>query len=191
MGKAVAILGSRNPAGQTARATDAVLEGLCAAGWEVRKEFLPTLRIERCRQCDERGWGDCRARGSCVIEDDFAALVEAIRNSDCVVFATPVYFGDLSESFRAFTDRLRRICRHENGRAGIEGKRALALCVAGGGGGGSPACAESLDRVLRTIGFDLVDVIPLRRQNLAFKLTILPQHGKWLAAGAPESWPGP
>lgn len=186
--RAVAILGSRNPEGQTARATNALLDGFRSAGGQVEAFYLPQMSIESCRQCDERGWGTCRSEGRCCIEDDLHALVAAIRAADVAVFATPVYFGDLSESMRAFTDRLRRTCMHDAGKAGITGKVAAGICVAGGGGGGGPTCAVSLERVLRTCGFDLVDVVPARRQNLAMKLPILSETGKWLAAGAPEQW---
>ena len=86
-----------------------------------------------------------------MIDDDFASLVERIRSSDAAVFATPVYFSDLSESMRAFLDRLRRICRHESGRAGIEGTPAVGICVAGGGGGGAPACVVALEKVLMPV----------------------------------------
>ena len=185
--KVAMISGSRNPEGQTARAAEALLAGLESQGVLTERFFLPAMAIERCRQCDERGWGTCLSQGQCEIEDDFGSLVEHIRQSDAVVFATPVYFGDLSESMRAFTDRLRRITMHENGKRGIEGKQAIGICVAGGGGGGGPACTVSLEKVLRTAGFDLVDIIPARRQNLAFKLGILEATGKWLAAGAPEA----
>jgi multimeric flavodoxin WrbA len=178
--KLVAILGSRNPEGQTARATDALLEGAASTGWEVDRAFLPELQIERCRQCDEKGWGTCRTEGQCTIQDDLAALVDQIRAADAAVFATPVYFGDLSESMRAFTDRLRRIARHEAGRAGITEKRAIGVCVAGGGGGGGPSCSVSLEKVLRTCGFDVVDMIPARRQNLDLKREVLRVTGRWL-----------
>ena len=177
----VAILGSRNPQGQTARATDALLEGIADAGWKVARAYLPELEVERCRQCEDKGWGICRTEGRCVIEDDLAELVDQIRAADAVAFATPVYFGDLSESLRAFTDRLRRITRHEAGRMGITDKRAVGICVAGGGGGGAPSCSVSLEKVLRTCGFDVVDMIPARRQNLDMKCDVLRVTGKWLA----------
>jgi multimeric flavodoxin WrbA len=157
------------------------LEGAASAGWDIERTFLPELRIERCRQCDENGWGTCRTEGQCEIEDDLAALVDRIRAADAVVFATPVYFGDLSESMRAFTDRLRRMARHEVGRAGITDKRAIGICVAGGGGGGGPACSVSLEKVLRTCGFDVVDMVPARRQNLGLKCEVLRITGRWLA----------
>ena len=167
------ISGSRNPQGQTAKAADASLDGAAGAGAQVETVFLPLRGMERCRQCEDNGWGKCRAEGWCVIEDDFAGLVQKIRAADMVVFATPVYYSDLSESIRAFTDRLRRMCMHEAGKAGIEGKLAIGICVAGGGGGGAPACCASLERVLARCGFDLVDVVPVRRQNLQWKLRVM------------------
>ena len=179
---AVLICGSRNPNGQTAQAADAVLRGLAKAGVPVEKVFLPALKIERCRQCDDNGWGLCRREGRCVIEDDFSGLVERLRPAHATVFATPVYYADLSESLRAFTDRLRRICTHEAGRMSIKGKPVIGVCVAGGGGGGSPACCTSLERVLATCGLDVVDMIPVRRQNLQAKLPALELAGQSLAS---------
>jgi multimeric flavodoxin WrbA len=181
--KFVIVLGSRNPAGQTARAAQALQEGLVEAGATGELVYLPTLQIERCRQCEDNGWGICRSEGQCVIEDDLASVVGQIRAADVAVFATPVYFGDQSESMRAFTDRLRRISRTQEHRRGIAGKPAVGLCVAGGGGGGAPSCTVSLEKVLRTCGFDVVDVVPVRRQNLEFKLQLLKATGQWLATG--------
>jgi multimeric flavodoxin WrbA len=179
--KIMAILGSRNPEGQTARATHALIEGLQAEGADCEEVFLPTLQIERCRQCEDNGWGICRSEGRCTIDDDFAAIVDKIRAADGVVFATPVYYSDLSESMRAFTDRLRRTRRHPDGATGLSGKPAIGICVAGGGGGGGPACAVSLEKVLRTCEFDMLDLIPVRRQNLEMKLGVLNYTGKWFA----------
>ncbi len=184
--KVMVISGSRNPQGQTAQAADALIEGLRSQGAEAEVVFLPTKNIERCRQCDDRGWGDCRSEGRCVIEDDFASLVDAIKSADCAAFATPVYFSDLSESMRAFLDRLRRIAIHEAPKADLAGKPTIGICVAGGGGGGAPPCTVSLEKVLTTCGFDVVDMIPVRRQNLTMKLEVLAVVGKWLF-GCPTS----
>ncbi|MCX5642887.1 MAG: flavodoxin family protein [Candidatus Omnitrophica bacterium] len=188
--KTLIILGSRNPKGQTARAARAVFEGLASEGGKGEKVFLPQKKIELCRQCDINGWGICRTEGRCVIEDDFSLLVGKIRKADTVVFATPVYFSDLSESLCAFLDRLRRITRHESGKRGISDKPALGICVAGGGGRGAPACAVSLEKVLNICGFNVVDVIPISRQNLDVKLSALEAIGKWLTTcESPESKP--
>jgi multimeric flavodoxin WrbA len=179
--KTLIISGSRNPEGQTAQAAGAFLEGIRAAGGEGEIVFLPEMTVERCRQCDADGWGICRSEGRCVIDDDFAGLVDRARNADLVCFATPVYFGDLSESMKAFIDRLRRICRHENGKRSIAGTPAAGICVAGGGGGGSYHCCVCLERALGQIGMDTVDLVPVRRQNLEMKKDVLRATGRHLA----------
>jgi multimeric flavodoxin WrbA len=179
--KIVAILGSRNHHGQTARACDALLKG--AAGAKVSRLFLPELKIDHCHQCEPSGWGSCLKKGKCSVADDFVKVSDAIRKADAVVFATPVYFSDLSESLRAFLDRLRRTSWREAGNSGIAGKPAVGICVAGGGGGGAPNCAVSLERVLTTCGFDVLDLVAVRRQNLPMKQKTLKILGKWLVTG--------
>ena len=178
--KVLCILGSRNPEGQTARAAQALLKGVSTQGHESELIILPELSVERCRQCENDGWGLCRKQGQCVIKDDIIVLIEKIRKADAIVFATPVYFGDLSESMRAFLDRLRRVCRHADDKCGVPGKPAVGICVAGGGGGGAPNCTVSLKAILQHCGFNVVDMVPARRQNLEMKLKVLPIVGAWL-----------
>ncbi len=180
--QAIAILGSRDTAGKTARCTEAMLEGVRQAGGETSTVYLPHLDIERCRQCDNNGWGLCRREGRCVIEDDFADVVAQLRAADAAVFANPVYYGDLSESMRAFTDRLRRIGTGTGGKEGLSDKPTVGVCVAGGGGGGAPSCCASLEKVLRTVDLDVVDLVPVRRQNMTLKADVLRRTGAWLAA---------
>lgn len=185
--KTIILIGSRNHEGKTARAVAALAEGLAEGKAEVETVFLTEKNIERCRQTDRDGWGTCIKQGSCEIKDDFPALVGELRQADLFVFATPVYWGDLSESMRAFLDRLRRTCIHDNGKKGIAGKPAIGICVAGGGGGGSPRCVDALQHVLGHCGIDVFDVVPARRQNLDLKLVVLRETGRWLAAN-PAVW---
>ena len=42
----------------------------------------------------------------------------------------------------------------------------------------------SLEKVASTCGFDVVDVVPARRQNLDLKQVVLTVTGKWLATYA-------
>jgi len=178
--KILVLSGSRNPQGKTAQAIDSIRKGIAEAGGESECLFLPELNLERCRQCDSDGWGLCRKEGRCTVEDDFPTLVTKIKGSDVVVFANPVYFGDLTESMRGFLDRLRRILFLRNNPAIPPGIPAVGLCYAGGSGNGAPNCCASLDRVLQICRFDVVDMIPLRRQNLEVKLPALEIVGKWL-----------
>ena len=194
------ISGSRNRKGKTAQAMDAVCNGVAKAGGKSESVFLPELKLERCRQCNPDGWGICRTEGRCIIEDDFASIVDKIKAADAVVFANPVYFSDLCESLRGFLDRYRRIRFSTAFRPpapggppmglGGGGKPAVGYCYAGGSGMGTINCLANLERQLQTCGFDLVDMVPARRQNLDMKLPYLEKIGEWLVS-KPTSGPWP
>ena len=123
--KILILSGSRNREGQTARAIKAIRKGITAAKGKSEVIFLTELKLERCRQCDPDGWGLCRKEGRCVIEDDFASIVEKVKAADVLVFANPVYFGDLSESMRAFTRPLPPDALYE---AGFRSSRSFPAC---------------------------------------------------------------
>jgi|DewCreStandDraft_5_1066085.scaffolds.fasta_scaffold46888_1 NAD(P)H-dependent FMN reductase len=186
--KILIISGSRNPEGRTALLIKSLQKGISTAGGESECLFLPQMKIERCRQCNSDGWGICRSEHRCIIEDDFAGVVEKIKAADLVVFATPVYFADLSESLRSFLDRLRRT-RFVLGNPAARGMPftpaadstpAIGICYAGGSGNGTTSCAANLERILQTCGFDVVDMINARRQNLEAKLPVMEIVGSWL-----------
>jgi NAD(P)H-dependent FMN reductase len=193
-----ALCGSRNRQGGTARALEAVLRGVSKAGGQWDSLFLTEHNLERCRQCNQDGWGVCLTEERCIIEDEFASIVQGINIADLIVFATPVYFHDLGESMKGFLDRLRRIDfpkilrlpgpvvpgQIPNG----QGIPAIGVCYAGGSGTGTTSCCLNLERTLQTCGFDVVDMIPVRRQNLEMKLPLLEHVGAWLAT-KPTSGP--
>ena len=192
--KTLVISGSRNPEGRTASLIDALCRGITTAGSDSEVIYLPQINIERCRQCNDDGWGICRDETKCIIDDDdFTSVVEKIDDADAVVFANPVYFGDLSESMKAFLDRFRRI-RTTIPKGPLptggpppgpfnddSGAIALGLCYAGGSGNGTTSCCMNLERTLQICGFDVVDMIPVRRQNLEAKIKIMELTGEWLA----------
>jgi multimeric flavodoxin WrbA len=41
----------------------------------------------------------------CVLKDDLTEVLDAIRDADVLVMATPVYFGEVSSQLKAFIDR--------------------------------------------------------------------------------------
>jgi multimeric flavodoxin WrbA len=189
--KILVISGSRNKQGKTAEAIEAVRKGVAKAGGTSECIFLLDLKLERCRQCDSDGWGICRKEHRCIIEDDdFASVVKKIESSDVVVFANPVYFGDLTESMRTFLERFSRIRFVPKFLPvqPIPGPAAIGLCYSGGSGHGSPLCAAILYRLLELCRFDIVDMFPLRRQNLELKLPMLETIGQWLVT-KPTSGP--
>lgn len=200
--KMLTLSGSRNHDGRTAKAIDALHQGFVKGGGTPERIFLLDMDLERCRQCEADGWGICRSKGICIIDDDFQSVVDKIKAADIVTFANPVYFADLTESMRSFTDRLRRVrfrrvtstapggppatpapqgAPGTPGVPGVQGQAAVAMCLSGGGGGGAANAMVNLERVLQTCGFNLVDMILLRRQNLALKLDVLKLTGQWLS----------
>lgn len=182
--KVLAICGSRNRDGETAKAAGALLDGVRSEGGEGEIVFTTEMHIERCRQCRGDGWGTCLTEGRCIQgDDDFAGLVQRVREADAVVFASPVYFSDLSETLRTFLERLRRICITEAGRPSISGKPAIAICLAGGSGGGAVPCSHAIETMMLQCGFYVADVIPVRRQNISLKHKVLTETGKWLQTG--------
>jgi len=180
--KVLAVIGSRNQQGKTAALTQALLDGLEEKGAATEKTFLTSLHLEVCRQCEEDGWGICRSESRCIIEDDFDSVVKNIDGADAVIFSTPVYFGDLSESMKTFTDRLRRCTAQIISRTNTNKnfKPVIGICYAGGGGGGAEPCCVSLKKVLAQCGFEVIDMLPARRQNLPIKLKTLKSIGEWL-----------
>lgn len=201
--KILVLSGSRNRQGQTAKAIDAVCKGVKKGGGTTETIFLTEKNLERCRQCNPDGWGICRSEHRCIIEDDFPAIVKKVKAADVVVFANPVYFGDLAESLNVFLERYRRIrfmlgmpmMPGMPGRPGMppagQGAPAIpaiGICYAGGSGNGTVSCSFFLERILQMAGFDVVDMIPLRRQNFDMKLPHLEHVGAWLAT-KPTSGP--
>ncbi len=178
--KVLAIDTSARPDGLTARMVRATLDGAAAAGAQTERVALADLTIEHCRMCEPGGWGLCRKEGRCVIEDDLAAVVEKMQAADALVFATPVYFGDLSESAKAFTDRLRRMATGHTPREFLRNLPTVAIAAAGGSGGGTATCLTNLEKVLSLPGCFIVDLVPVARRNESYKADVLRLVGKAL-----------
>ena len=182
--KILAIESSSRPNGLTANMAKAALEGACEAGAETELLALRDYKLECCRQCDETGWGDCRTKGSCVIDDDLAELVGKVRGADGLVFATPVYFGDLSEKAKVFTDRMRRVAMGTGGGAFLNGLRAVGIAAAGGSSGGTASCMVSLEKVLSVPGCFILDLIPVAQRNKDYKAAVCQLAGRAIVEGA-------
>ena len=59
-----------------------------------------------------------------------------------------------------------------------------------GEGGGAPMTSANLETMIQMVGFDVVDVINVRRQNFDLKIPMLETVGAWLAT-KPTSGPMP
>lgn len=179
--RCIAIQSSPNLEGLTSTLAQAVLKGVKAEGGETELVHLNNLDIGHCIACED-GWGKCREEGVCILKDDFETLREKIAKVDAVVFATPVYWHDLSESAKSFLDRLRR-CESRGGFRNLAGKKAVGIASAGGSGRGVVRALYNLEDYLRRLGFDIFDLVPVTRFSKDHKLKMLREAGRRLSKG--------
>jgi multimeric flavodoxin WrbA len=158
---------SPNTDGLTANLAKAARDGATEAGAEAEVIKLTDYEIARCWQCSN-GWYKCRDEGWCVIEDQFQSLRGKIQAADAWALVTPVYFGDLSESAKAFTDRLRR-CNVGAEGEGLADKPVLGVAAAGGSGRGTATCLLALDRLFRHMNAEVADLITVTRRSADYK----------------------
>jgi len=179
--KVIAVQSSANLDGLTSNLAQAVLKGAKAEGGDTELIHLNRLDIKACIACED-GWGKCRKEGVCILEDDLQNLNEKIAKSDALVFATPVYWHDLSESAKIFLDRLRR-CETGKGFKTFMGKKAIGIASAGGSGKGAVRALYNLEDYLRRLGFDIFDLVPVTRFSKDHKLEMLEKAGRRLIKG--------
>ncbi len=76
-------------------------EGAKAAGNEVEKISLVGKNIQFCKGCMA-----CQKMGRCVIKDDVNDIMAKVLNADVVVWATPIYYYEMSGQMKTLIDRM-------------------------------------------------------------------------------------
>ena len=161
---------SPNESGLTASCAQAAVQGVEAAGGQATLTPIARKQIGRCNQCND-GWGGCRPRHECSgVQDDFQALHQLAREADAYVLVTPVYWGEMSESLKALTDRLRRCEAPCGDDSCFANKPIICVAAAGGGGGGMLSCLEQMDRWLSHVRARRFDMVAINRWNAAYKV---------------------
>ena len=92
-------------------------EGVRSAGGEADVAPIGNLKIAPCNACDA-----CRAtpEAGCVINDDMQPLYQRIKDAQGIVFATPVYWFNVSAQMKLFIDRTYAV--HGEGYYAFTGK---------------------------------------------------------------------
>ena len=174
----IVISSSPNKDGLTAACAHAVARGIRTAGGKVEEVCLNNLSIGMCQACND-SWGTCLSEHRCKVEDDFQALHLRLRSVDGLVLVTPVYWGDLSESAKAFTDRLRRCeATRDRGQSVLFEKPVIAVAAAGGSGNGMISCLLNMERWIQHIQARAFDLIPVNRWSREYKLAAIRAAGK-------------
>ncbi len=79
---------------------DAFLKGAQEAGHNAQKISLRDKSIGFCKGCFA-----CLKTGSCVIRDDAIEIVKQMHDADVLVFASPIYYYEMSGQMKTLLDR--------------------------------------------------------------------------------------
>ena len=97
----VCLLGSPRKKGNSAIVANRFCATAERLGAEVRVFALNKLEYRGCQACMA-----CKTKlDQCVLEDDLTEVLEAVHETDVLVLASPVYYGDLSSQMKGFIDR--------------------------------------------------------------------------------------
>jgi multimeric flavodoxin WrbA len=85
--------------------SSAIAERFCSTaeklGSQVQTFILNDLNYRGCQGCMA-----CKIKlDQCVLEDDLTEVLEAVRETDILVLASPVYYGEVSSQMKSFIDR--------------------------------------------------------------------------------------
>ena len=78
-----------------------LIEGAKDAGHEVEQISLKGKEIRFCIGCLA-----CQKTQRCVLKDDAVEIAEKVKNADTLVFATPIYYYEMSGQMKTLLDRL-------------------------------------------------------------------------------------
>lgn len=101
MAKKVLIISTSLRTGSNSEAlANAFAKGATDAGHHVTQISLQGKEIAFCRGCFA-----CLQKRRCVIADDAVGIVEKMHDADVIVFATPIYYYEMSGQMKTLLDR--------------------------------------------------------------------------------------
>ncbi|MBI5049502.1 MAG: flavodoxin family protein [Nitrospirae bacterium] len=150
--KIIAFLGSPRKEGNTELLLKETVRGIEEEGLTVQIFNLNSMKISPCQNC-----GGCNETGECVIRDDMDKIYDAIRTSDRIILASPIYFFALSAQTKLMIDRCQclwseKYLLKKTLPEGKFGRKGLLLLVGGGKGNAGVQCSEACAKAFfRTI----------------------------------------
>ena len=132
MSKKIVILnGSPRRKGNTSALVRAFTEGAESAGHIVTEFFLDEMNIHGCKGC----FGGHSGKDSpCVQKDDMDKVYPAVKESDVIILAAPLYYWNMSGQIRTAVDRLFALEEGDGNLLRGQGRASALLMVAEGHG---------------------------------------------------------
>ena len=100
MKRVLIISTSMREKGNSAQLANEFQKGAQEAGHEVQYISLKGKKLQFCLGCLS-----CQKNGQCVIVDDMKPIIESMKMAEVLVFATPIYYYEMSGSMKVFLDR--------------------------------------------------------------------------------------
>lgn len=119
--KTVILFGSPRKDGNTIELVNAFSEVLRNGGHSVRMLYLNDMNIRPCQGCLA-----CLPKGVCRINDDMKDIRKYIKESNLIVFASPIYWFGVSAQLKATIDRSLAFMDTKFGSR-IKGKKVVTL----------------------------------------------------------------
>jgi multimeric flavodoxin WrbA len=108
---------------QTRRLVMGVLEGARQSGADITFVDICGLEIDYCTAC-----GTCYAKGECIHDDDYPALLEKMLDVDGIVLGSPNYINAVTAQLKTMLDRMADVVHCQQ----FAGKYGCSVCTAGG-----------------------------------------------------------
>jgi multimeric flavodoxin WrbA len=140
----VAIVSSPKDGGNSDTIVQSVIEGAKENGKDVKVYHLNHLkRAKGCQDCLS-----CKSTGKCVLKDDQAEILDAIRDSEGIVLSTPLYFGESCAQLRLLMDRFYGYLGADFKPNIAAGKKVVTIVTYGGGTDSANALAAKIEGTL-------------------------------------------
>lgn len=149
------INGSTRENGNTDAILQAFLKGVADSGLNAREAVLRELDIRNCIGCCK-----CKDEKKCNFQDDMTELRDMIIKSDVLVFASPIYWCEVTGLMKTFIDRL-YFFHHEENKHLVTGKKALMITTLGERDAAyeSGVLAEFYKRCMHSLNIDILNMI--------------------------------
>jgi multimeric flavodoxin WrbA len=148
--------GSPRQGGNTDAILEKLIEGAGPNAPHIRYFKLRELEIHNCIGCCT-----CKMESRCHFDDDMIKIHRSIQKCDLMVFASPIYWCEITGLMKTFMDRLYFYHHPENSHL-ISGKKAVLLTTMGEKDNvdyESQILVEFYRRVFKSLNVDILDML--------------------------------
>lgn len=147
--KTIALIGSPRKEGNCDQLVSKLFDNI--EGF-TKKFYLNNVDLQFCNACQE-----CQ-KGDCVKDDDGRKIIDEMLDSDIIVFASPIYYGQMSAQAKTIVDRFYMIS--QNPEKSLKGKKVIPIFTQANPGDTFDGYIKSLETMpFAYMGMEVIDTI--------------------------------